>query len=379
MFFYQYHFNVAFGSGVVSCTGKKIKELGCGKALICCDEGIVKFGLLEKLTAALKTEQIPYAVYDKVVPNPLESNVVEACAMANAEQVDCYIAIGGGSSIDTAKAASILQANGKLHQENIMIPPKPGLPVIAIPTTSGTGSDMSLGAMISDNQTHAKTAVPTPPPTVSICDPELTRSLPKGATVAGAVDALMHAMEGYTSTYASKYSDLICENCFSAVRKYLPVVLENGDDMQAREELMFASSSCGSVISTAYLHIGHAVGHAIGGALDIVHGLAVAVTAPQLLYMLAQVTPKKARRIGELLGMDLSDCATDTELGVSLRRGMIELLRSWGIRNLKEMGYTLEDLCACIPTILGDTILFSSPKQVTEEDVRNILENAYSF
>lgn len=379
MFSYQYGFNVTFGCGALSCTGQKIKEMGCTKALICCDEGIVQFGLLKKLTDALEAESVQYVVYDRIVPNPLESNVIEACNIARDEQVGCFIAIGGGSSMDTAKAASVLLANGRLIQEDITQFPKPGLPVIAIPTTSGTGSDTSIGAMISDDRTHAKMAVPTPPATMSICDPELTRSLPKGATLVGAVDALMHAIEGYTSVRASKYSDLICENCIATVRKYLPVVLENGNDMRAREELMFAASSCGSVIATSYLHAGHAIGHAIGGALNITHGLAVVVTAPELLNVLAQAAPEKVRRIGELLNMNIPDGVSGEELGVLLRSKMIKLLRSWGIKNLKEMGYELEDLYACIPTILGDMTMYLSPRPLIDEDVRRILEIAYTF
>lgn len=379
MYAYQYQFNVIAGRGAVSGIGKKLQEMGLKKALICCDEGIVQFGILKKVTEPLDEAGIPYAVYDRVLPNPLERNVTEACGLAKKEEIDCFVAVGGGSSMDTAKAASILLANGKLVQEDITKPPVPGLPVIAVPTTSGTGSDLSIGAMISDNNTHAKIAVPTPTAALSICDPELTRSLPKGATLAGAVDAMMHAIEGYTSICASKYSDLICENCIQAVHKYLPLAMENGNDMQAREELMFAASSCGSVIATAYLHAGHAVGHTIGGALNIVHGLAVVVAAPQMLKIITRSVPEKTRKIGELLGMEIPADVTGEALGDQLCSGMIRQLRAWGVQNLKEMGYSLDDLNACIPAIMGDMEMYMCPTRMTAEDVQEILRVAYEF
>jgi len=376
---YQYCFNVISGPGAIDCVGKKVREIGCSRPLICCDEGIVQFGLLKKLTTVLDAEEIPYDVYDRVVPNPLESNVVETASLAKARQSDCLIAIGGGSSMDTAKAASVLMVNGKLIQEDMTKPPKAGPPVIAIPTTSGTGSDMSIGAMISNDRTHAKMAVLTPNPTMSICDPELTLSLPKNATLIGAVDALMHAIEGYTSVHATKYSDLICENCIAAVRKYLPAAMEKGDDLHAREELMFASSSCGSVIATAYLHAGHAIAHAIGGALNITHGLAVITTAPELLNTLAPACPEKVHRIGELLGMAFPEDLTPEVLGATIRGKMIALLRSWGVKSLKDMGIALDALYACVPTILSDLSIYASPRQLHEEDIRRILEVAYTF
>jgi len=172
---------------------------------------------------------------------------------------------------------------------------------------------------------------------------------------------------------------LICENCIASVRKYLPAVLENGDDMQAREELMFAASSCGTVIATAYLHAGHAIGHAIGGALGITHGLAVVVIAPELLNVMAQAVPEKVRRIGELLGMNILETVSKEELGMSIRREMIELLRTWGIQNLKEAGHKKEDLYACIPVILKDVSLFNAPCEMTEKSIQKILDTAYSF
>lgn len=378
MFTFCCKFNTVFGFGALSETGKKMKELGCSKALIVCDEGIVKFGLLKKLTDILDQDDIPYAVFDKVLPNPRRSGVDAAVAMAKEEKIDCFIALGGGSPIDTAKAANVLLFNPDYTGEN-PYDMKQGYPLLAIPTTAGTGSDQSQGGMISDDATHKKLSLNSEQPTLSICDPELTMTLPKGATLVGAVDALAHALESYTSNTANKYTDMICENAISAVAKYLPVVLQNGSDRKGREEIMFASSSVGRAICVAVPHYGHAIGHEIGGMLDIVHGISVITVAPQMLKVLAVAIPERVQRIGELLGIDIPANSDAETIGTVVCDGLVKLLRSWGVQNLKEMGYQLEDLHACVPSILQDAMLYFSPVPATEKIVKDILTFAYEF
>ena len=378
MFTFSCTFNTVFGFGAISETGKKVKELGCSKALIICDEGIVRFGLLKKLTDVLERDNIEYAIFDKVLPNPRRSGVEAAVALAKKETIDCFIAIGGGSPIDTAKVANVLLFNPDYTGE-ASEPLKSGFPVIAIPTTSGTGSDQSQGGMISDDVTHKKLSVNSEQPTLSICDPDLTMTLPRGATLVGAVDALAHALESYTSIAANKYTDMICENAITAVAKYLPTLMADCSNRMAREEIMFAASSMGRVICIAVPHYGHAIGHEIGGMLDIVHGLSVITDAPQMLKILAPAIPERVRRIGELLGIQIPADASQETIGTLVRDGLVKLLRSWGVQNLKEMGYKLEELHACVPAILQDFMLYFAPVPATAEVIEEILTFAYEF
>ena len=378
MFTFSCQFNTVFGFGAILETGKKVKELGCSKAMIICDEGIVRFGLLKKLTDVLDQDNIQYAVFDKVLPNPRRSGVEAAVELAKREAIDCFIAIGGGSPIDTAKAANVLLFNPENTGE-APEPLKPGFPLIAIPTTSGTGSDQSQGGMISDDVTHKKLSINSEQPTLSICDPELTMTLPKGATIVGAVDALAHALESYTSIAANKYTDMICENAITAVAKYLPVLMEDGSNKVAREEIMFAASSMGRVICIAVPHYGHSIGHEIGGRLDIVHGLSVITAAPQMLKILAPAVPERVRRIGEDLGMRIPADAGAETIGTLVRDGLVERLRGWGVQNLKEMGYKLEELHACVPAIMQDFMLCFAPVPATSERIKDILTFAYEF
>lgn len=378
MFTFSCKFNTVFGFGAISETGKKVKELGCSKALIICDEGIVRFGLLKKLTDVLDQDNIEYTVFDKVLPNPRRSGVDAAVELAKKETINCFIAIGGGSTIDTAKAANVFLFNPDDTGEDPGTM-KSGFPLIAIPTTSGTGSDQSQGGMISDDVTHKKLSVNSEQPTVSICDPDLTMTLPKVATLVGAVDALAHALESYTSIAANKYTDMICENAITAVAKYLPALMEDGNNKMAREEIMFAASSMGRVICIAVPHYGHSIGHEIGGMLDIVHGLSVITVAPQMLKILAPAIPERVRRIGELLGMQIPVDADAETIGTLVRDGLVKLLRGWGVQNLREMGCKLEELHAYVPAIMQDFMLSFAPVPATAEIIKDILTFAYEF
>lgn len=376
---YSIGFNVTIGSGAIGTVTDKVREFGCDNPIIICDKGVSDIGLLKMLTDVLEKKEINYSLYDRVVPEPTHKRVEEAADYIRACKADCILAFGGGATIDTAKGANILVNNSGKLWEMSASGLKPGLPMIAIPTTSGTGSDQSVGAMISDDETHMKHSVYAPVPDASICDPDLTKGLPKGGTANGAADAFAHAFEGYTTDSCNIYNDVFCEKVMELVCKNLPVALENGEDMVARESLMFAASVMGSSIASVGLHAGHAVGHAIGGRFGIPHGQATIVAMPQLMFLCATELPDKVRTVGKIIGANFSDDDDPMSLGIAVRERMTELIRNWGMKNLKELGVEKDSLFELVDEIMNDGLLYCAPVDMEEEEVMSILDCAYDF
>ncbi len=381
MYNYRYYFDVTAGNGALDALCPKLAELGCTHPIIICDKGIMEIGLADKVTELLEKAGIDFDIYSGVTPEPTHSRVKEAADAIRNAGADSIIALGGGATIDTAKGADVLLNNDCILWEIPMMGQglNPGVPIIAVPTTSGTGSDMSYGAMISDDETHVKHGVFSDKPIASICDPELTKDLPKGATVTGAIDAFAHAFEAYTCRAANEYTDLFAEKAMETVCAYLPKVLEDPHNMEAREKLMVTASYSGMLIAQVGVQAGHAIGHTLGGRLGVVHGQSVGVALPQLMYLYADTLPDRIRKVADIIGVSVKDDDDAEALGSAVRDRFVQLLKEWGVSNLSGLDLTKESVDGLLEEIMSDMFLQAGMRPLSADDVLGILDLAYSF
>lgn len=293
-----------------SCTrlGKILKKEKATSVLIVTDKGIVNNGLLASVLEALKASNIQYVIYDDTLPNPTVINVEEALKLYNKNKCDCLIAIGGGSSMDCAKAvgARVVYPKKTVNQLGGKLKAWRKLPTfIAIPTTAGTGSETTLASMITDSVTHHKYAIMSFPliPHYAVLDATLTYSLPPHLTATTGMDALTHAVEAYigrsttkeTRTLALESTKLVFENIYAAY--------SDGKNHTARENMLHAAYKAGIAFSKSYVGYIHAVAHSLGGFYGTPHGLANTVIMPYVLEAYDKSVYKKLHRLGVFAGV----------------------------------------------------------------------------
>lgn len=308
---WEFNFNlptsIEFGNGTVNNVGKRAKELGGDKVLIITDKGLAQTGILDRITNSLEQEGVSYLIHDEITPNPKDVDCVKAYEKFKNENIDLLLGLGGGSSMDTAKAIGVLFTHegdlkdyydfDKLEREIT--------PLICIPTTSGTGSEVTSGSVITDTVTKKKEAILDIKlaPKLAIVDPELTLSLPKSITAATGMDALTHAIEAYTANVAEPISDALSLYAIELIAKYLPVAVENGKDIEARQNMLVGSMIAGMAFNNADLGAVHAMAEPLGGLYDTPHGVANSIFLPHVFEYNIPSNPKKHAMVAEKLGV----------------------------------------------------------------------------
>lgn len=290
------------GAGALLKLPDKLSSMGLKNVLVVSDKHISALPPFEKLLCGLKEKGIGYAVFTDVSPNPTIKNVESAKALYASKGCDGIVAFGGGSPIDCAKAAgaliacpgkSIVDLRGyfKIHKT---LPP-----IAAVPTTSGTGSETTVAAVITDGENHDKFAINDPKlvPKVAVLDPELTLSLPAPLTASTGMDALTHAVEAYISTCGTKYTDKKAEKAVELIFDSLLKAYVDGGDIAAREKMAWASYYAGCAFTRAFVGYVHAIAHALGGLYNTPHGLANAVALPYVLEFYGKTVYKKLARL----------------------------------------------------------------------------------
>jgi len=270
------------------------------KVLIVTDPVLKKLGLLDKLTQVMDENAIEWFVYSDVIPDPTYTIVEEGVSVLREQNCDAVLAVGGGSSIDAAKVIAVLATNDTPLRKltGVLKVKKPGLPLFAVPTTAGTGSEVTIAAVISDPDTHQKTPIMDPKvvPVAAALDPLLMVGMPPHITAATGMDALTHAIEAYISTHANTETDRYAKSAIKMILKYLPKAYGNGQDLQAREAMALASCYAGLAFTQANLGYVHAISHNLGAMYQIPHGLANAIVLPYILeYSQDAVTDRLAQ------------------------------------------------------------------------------------
>jgi alcohol dehydrogenase class IV len=383
-----------FGIGTSKQPGEKLKQLGCKKVLVVYDQGIKNSGVADKIIKIINDAGIETVTYDGVQADPPDYSANEAGTLGLKEKIDGVVGVGGGSSLDTAKAAKMLQTNPPpinqyFGREGVVT--KPSVPLVVIPTTAGTGSECTPGGVITDTKNNIKTNIAGIGCSVNlgIVDPELTLGLPASVTASTGMDALCHAVESYTSNLANSYTEVTGREAFTLVGKYLVRAFENGSDLEAREGMMLASSLGGISMSGALCHLPHDIGKLLGAKWHIPHGNGCAACLPQVMQIVASVSPNKIRDIIIALGGSVPAGATPEQLGKTIKESIQNLMTNLKLPTLREMGakngFTKEDLIAVIPDgiVMVQDILVklfgdrTSPIPVTKEVIASILSDAY--
>ncbi len=287
---------VVFGLGKLTETGTHTKQFG-NKALIVCDKFTVSCGLASRLADILASSGIKAFVYDGVIPNPTVQVIDAGADMVEKYQADFVIGLGGGSSMDTAKGIAVAATHeGSIWPYAIGDKPITNklLPIVAITTTSGTGSQCTCFAVISNPETHQKPGMGGVLPDLAIIDPELAATMPQGLTLATGFDVFSHAVEAYTSSLANPFSDMFAEKSLKLVGQFLPRVYADGSDLEARAGMALADTCAGIAISHAAVTVAHVMAHVIGGHFsDISHGDALASIYREIMVFNAGSMPEK--------------------------------------------------------------------------------------
>jgi alcohol dehydrogenase class IV len=292
---------VGRGSALRLCAS--LGQFGFRRVMIVTDAVLVKLGLVEPLRRALEAQGIDVAVHDGITPDPTYPVLQAGHEAVRAHRSDAILAVGGGSAIDAAKVIGAMAVTGKSPAQlvGMLKVSKPMLPLFAIPTTAGTGSEVTVAAVVTDPVHHSKAAVIDPKlvPSAAALDPELMRGMPKPITAATGMDALTHAIEAYVNRWPHPET---AQHCIAAVRMIfanLERAYEHGDDLEARENMALAAFYAGLAFTKAYVGYVHAFSHKIGGMYGVPHGLANAITLPYVLDFL-QDEPRARDRLAEL-------------------------------------------------------------------------------
>jgi len=373
---------VEFGEGVFQTLPQEALGLGGTRAMVVTDPGLVKLGLAGQCVQMLADAGLAVDAFDAVEPNPRDTTAMRGAAQAKNFGADLIVGLGGGSAMDVAKVIAMLQTNdgevGDYYGYDMMS--KPGIPLITIPTTAGTGSEVTIWAVITNTkkQPHAKDAVGSNLicPRVALVDPALTYGLPPHLTASTGMDALSHAVEGYTALAANPFTDIYAERAFALIAEYLPQAYARGENAEARRGMMLGQLFAGLSFSNADTHANHALAEAIGGIYDVPHGVANAIFLPHVLRYMAIADPEKHARIAHLLGrrvhrmrpLEAAAAAADAVQALS------ELVR---IPSLREVGVREADfdvICRMAMENLGTP---DAPRTMSLEGYREILENAW--
>jgi alcohol dehydrogenase class IV len=373
---------IVFGVGAIEKVGAEVQGLKKKKVLVVTDPGIVQAGLLEPLKHSLQAANIPFALFDGVEPDP-RLEVVRQCAeLGQKEGVEALIGYGGGSSLDIAKVAAVLLTNeGDLAQFfGIDLIPNPGLPVILIPTTAGTGSEVTPIAILSDTREKLKKGIVSPYlfPEVALLDPQLTVGLPPLVTALTGLDALIHAIEAYTSVNAFDLTDHLAFRAMELLYDNIRTAYARGEDLEARARMLEGSLLAGIAFANAGVTAVHAFAYPLGGEFHVAHGLANSVMLPHVMrFNLLGNLPKFAD-IGSALGLD-TDPLTDKEAALEALEAIEDLMEDLTIpRRLRDLSIPQEAIPSLAEGVMKVTrLLANNPRRISLEDARRIYEEAW--
>jgi len=392
---------VVFGAGASTETGEHLRRLGVTRPLVVCDRFVTETALGERMEASLRAAGVEPSLYDGIAGEPSESSVKQAIAAARGG-FDGVVGIGGGSALDTAKLCALFATHEGELLDYVNPPigrgkqvPGPLLPLVAVPTTAGTGSEVTTVAVVDFPRLGTKTGVSHAylRPSLAIVDPDLTASCPPGVTASVGVDALLHALEAYTVVPydarpalplaerppyqgSSPFSDPFCERAIALVGRNLRAAVSDGGNVEARTAMSLASTLAGMAFSGAGVHVPHALAYPIAslkhewrppgyeGAALVPHGFAVAVTAPAVFRFIEDAAPERCVAAAALL-----------DGGADLAASLERLLEDVGApMRLRELGYGEDDVDALVAGALDQRrLLVGSPKEVGATELEAVL------
>lgn len=368
------------GTGCLAEVPTEIKNLGFKKALIVTDEVLVKIGLITKLTSLLTDAAIEFVIFDGTQPNPTVGNVNAGLELLKAHSCDFVISFGGGSPHDCAKGIALLATNGGdiRDYEGVHKSKMPQLPLIAINTTAGTASEMTIFSIITDETRHIKMALVDKhmTPIIAVNDAELMVDMPTSLTAATGMDALTHAIEAYVSIAATPITDACAQKTIELITANLQLVVADGHNLAARDQMAYAEYLAGMAFNNASLGYVHAMAHQLGGMFDLPHGVCNAILLPHVQEYNAQIVPERLRDVAKFMGADVSEL-TASEGAIEAIRLIKELSVAVGIPSgLDELGVDRNAFEELAKNALKDACGFTNPKQATLEEIIAIFVKA---
>jgi alcohol dehydrogenase class IV len=371
-----------FGSGAIADLPDVVRGLGYSRALLVTDRGIAASGVLETVQQQLAGASITTQVFDGIGPNPSTGMLDEGARVARQSEPAAVVALGGGSVLDASKGIALMAANegpaSAFDYRNE--PARPGRPLIAVPTTAGTGSETNSFGVIDNETTHRKMYVghPSVLPRAVILDPQLTCGLPAGPTVATGMDVLVHALESLSSPSNNPYAEGINLQVIRMVAGHLPRAAGDGNDLEARAQMLLAAHMAGLAFATTGLGIGHAIAHALGARIGAVHGVALAVLLPHVLRFNLPVCAPVYARAAWALGVSKPGAGEtgDAEAAIeSVRRLALDLNMP---RTLRELGFDETLIPTLIPDVLEDEVIANTPRLPSPDELEFLLHAALS-
>ncbi|EHK2306117.1 L-threonine dehydrogenase [Clostridium perfringens] len=368
------------GADCLKDAGDQVGELGFKKALIVTDKVLGQIGIVKKVTDVLDNKNIEYAIYDETKPNPTVKNVNDGLALLKEKECDFVISLGGGSAHDCAKGIALLATNGGeiKDYEGVDKSKKPQLPMVGINTTAGTGSEMTLFAIITDEERHIKMALVDKhlTPIIAVNDSMLMLAMPKSLTAATGMDALTHAIEAYVSTAATPITDACAEKAIELISNYLVNAVENGQDVEARDMMAYAEYLAGMAFNNASLGYVHAMAHQLGGFYNLPHGVCNAILLPHVQEYNKATSASRLAKIAKIMGGNIEGL-TD-EQGADLCIDMIKSLsQTIGIpEGLGVLGVKESDFETLATNALNDACSLTNPRKGNLEEVIAIFKKA---
>lgn len=364
-----------FGTGSRKELPAVVERLGFKKALVVTDKGLVQFGVCKMVTDVMDAAGIAYDIYDEVVPNPTVTNVKNGVKAFAEAKADFLVAIGGGSSMDTAKGIGIVTNNPEFSDvvslEGVAPTKKKSVPIIAFPTTAGTAAETTINYVIIDEEKHKKMVCvdPNDIPCCSIIDAELMYSLPKGTTAATGLDALTHAIEGYITKAAWELSDMFEIEAIRLINKYLRLAVFDPQNPKGREGMALAQYVAGMAFSNVGLGVVHGMAHPMGSLHNIPHGVANALLLPTIMEFNAPVCREKYVEIAKAMGA-YKEGMTQIEAAQAACDAVRALAVEVGIpQHLSEIGIYEKDIDALADQAIADVCTPGNPRKVTRDDI----------
>jgi aldehyde dehydrogenase (NAD+) len=379
-FSYNCPTNVVAGHGALASINKAVADLGCSRAIIITDPGVNKAGLAELVKNALADFCV--GIYDNVSSDPELETVDAATVVARELKADCVISVGGGSVIDTAKGVCVTLKNGGKANDhlNFLVLTEPQTPHIAVPTTAGTGSEVTNVAVITSKGAGRKLFIVDSRimPNVAILDPRFTMSLPKDMTVTTAMDAMTHAIEAMTSTMANKICDGMALQAIRLINENLPLVVANGKDEKARLNLQIAATMAGWAFTIAQVGLAHGMAHTVGALHHVPHGAACGIVLPKVMRYNVDHSTDKLAQVAQALGINTAGI-TERDSALAAADAVEALMQKVGHpMRLREVGVPEESLAVCAFHAIADTAVIFNGRPVGDpNEVLKLYTEAY--
>lgn len=366
----------SFGAGVVEKLGKRVSSLGYERAFVVTDKGVARAGVVARVEASLEKANIRSTVFDGVTANPTSACVEEGSELLRSDAKAVVLAVGGGSTLDASKAIALIAPNGGVPRD---YPfgcrlEKPPHAIVAIPTTAGTGSETNMFAVVTDPDTHRKVLLGHPGvlPKMVLLDPELTVGAPAPVTATCGMDVLTHAIEAFTCKRNNPMSDAAALRAIAMVASFLPKAFDDGTDLEARSQMLFASHLAGIAFTSSGLGMCHAMGHPLSARLDAAHGQTLATLLPLVMRFNLDACASRYAQVAIAMGA-ADPSASDTR---NAERAIltVETLRArvGTDKRGRALGIEPEAIPQLVEDALADPLMVATPRYPEPDDVRQL-------